>query len=931
MTAFVPPSSHPARNRPAADSVPSGLCALCERLTDSGLAATIFVVPWLLGGARPSAELLMAGLAIATTGAWLIGRCCTAGARWHWLGCEPLLVVGVALVWLQFTPLADQYLTRVSPRLHELTSLHGQIPGLERWTTISVTPSASRMGLVNLASYCLLFIVLAQRVRQIGDARRYLGWAACSASAMAVFGLIQFLSGTDRFFWVIDIPNVPASEVVHGSFVNRNHLAQFLALGAGPLLMFALGTAAPQTERRYAGRSGHARPGEIPQLVRGAAWAGFIVVCLATVLSLSRGGVLALATSVLVVLGVGYRGRLPGGRMLPGVLLLAGAIVLAMFLPWADALESRVLDSVATLDIDRIDQQAGRRRIWETVAKAIADSPIAGTGVGSHRSVYPMYFDHPDERVEYSTAESGFMQLSLETGGAGLLLVCVGLAWIVSRCLTGVALSDSPEKATCLAAALAGIAANVVHSAIETPWFMPGCMVQLIPLVACGAALTTPQDKAGHVRGFGLPRISWAAAVLSLGCAVAPMLQTALKAVHSSEAWNTLAALEPDDNSASTLSAAERKQNLDALLAQAAAHPRLQLRLAKEYLQVFDELQQAGVNPMSLAELRQAAADAEFQSPEEIRSWLDRATGGNSVCLWNARGLLLSALNGSPLEGEAFAVAAELCFLDGSGREVQQRFLAQAALVRPYDPRVMFAAGQFEWQSDNLEQALVHWKQAYQRSRVWENKITSLLINVLPAETFLTVFEPDWTALRDLRNRMVEPRHPEYEIVARRFAEAAVARASTIEDDGYKLLLDAHQVYLDLADEPAALECALAATALQRHSYPARIAAARLLLHAERFSDAVPHLQWCLRRKPADEQVAGMLRFAMERQAGSALPQHSLVMPAGDALPESSDVDQPVKHADFTVESPLEEGGLTDAEALTTDLSESLLRKESGR
>jgi hypothetical protein len=908
------------------------LCALCERLTDSGLAATIFVVPWLLGGVRPAAQLLLAGLALATTCAWLISRCCTAGARWHWLGVEPLLVVGVALVWLQFTPLADQYLTRVSPHLRDVTALHGQTPGLDRWSTISVTPAATREGLANLASYCLLFIVMAQRVRQVGDARRYLGWTACSASAMAVFGLIQFLSGTDRFFWVIDIPHVPASEVVHGSFVNRNHLAQFLALGAGPLLMFALGTGAPQPERRYAGRPGHTRAGETPQLVRGAAWAGFTLVCLATVLSLSRGGVLALATSVLVVLGVGYRGRLPGGRMLPGVLLLGGAFVLAMFLPWADALEHRVLESVATLDIDRIDQQAGRRRIWETVAKAIAVFPIAGTGVGSHRAVYPMYFDHPDERIQYSTAESGFLQLTLETGGAGLLLVCIGLAWIVSRCLSGAALSDSPEKATCLAAALAGIAANAVHSAIETPWFMPGCMVQLIPLVACAAALSTPQDKAGSIRGFSLPRFTWATALVSLGCAVSPLIQTGLQASQESNAWHALTQLEPSEGEPSELPTAERKHSLDALTPQAVSHPRLQLRLAKEYLQVFDELQKDAVNPMSVGELRQAALAAEFRSADEIKDWLDRATGGNSECLWTARKLLTSSLNGSPLEGEAFAVAAELCFLEGEGREVQQRYLTQAALVRPYDPRVMFAAGQLEWQSDNLEQALVHWKQAYQRSRKWEDKITSLLINVLPAETFLTVFEPDWTALRDLRNRMVEPRHPEYEVVARRFAEAAVVRSRTVEEDGHKLLLDAHQVYLDLADEPAALECALAATALQRHSYPARIAAARLLLHAERFNEAVPHLQWCLRRKPADEQVAGMLRFAMERQAGSAEPQHSLVPPAGDESPDLAELDQHVLHADFAVETSLDEGGSADAEALhPTDLSESLLRKESGR
>jgi len=546
--------------------------------------------------------------------------------------------------------------------------------------------------------------------------------------------------------------------------------------------------------------------------------------------------------------------------------------------------------------------------------------------------VYPMYFDHPDERVEYSTAESGFLQLTLETGGAGLLLVCVALAWIVARCLREAAVSTSPERSTCLAAALAGIAANAVHSAVETPWFMPGCMVLLIPLAACAAALSTPQDSASRIRGFVVPKLTWAAALVALCCGVSPLLQTGLSAAQQADCWDALTQLEPPVGESSELSPSDLKQNLDGLGARAISHPRLQLRLAKEYLQVFEELQKSAPNPMSIADLRQATLDAEFASTDEIKVWLERATSGNSECLWTARRLLESAQRGSPLDGEAFCLAAELCFLDGQGADAQRQLLAQAARVRPYDPRVMFAAGQLEWQSDNFDAALVHWQQAYRRSRYWEQKITGLLINFLPAETFLTVFEPDWTALRDLRNRMVEPRHPEYEVVARRFAAAAIERSRAVDEDGDKLLLDAHQVYLDLGDEAAALDCALAAAAMQRHSYSARISSARLLLHAERFGEAVSHLQWCLRRRPADEQVAGMLKFAMERQAEQDASAHASIMPAAGLQPAAAGGGDGLMNADYAVEA-LESGAAsTDAEGLDrADLSESLLRKESGR
>ena len=84
--------------------------------------------------------------------------------------------------------------------------------------------------------YVLLFHVAVQRVRRVEDVERVLRWCALSAAGMATFGIVQLLSSNGKFFWFYQYPFSTTSDVAHGSFSNRNHFANFLALGIGPLI-----------------------------------------------------------------------------------------------------------------------------------------------------------------------------------------------------------------------------------------------------------------------------------------------------------------------------------------------------------------------------------------------------------------------------------------------------------------------------------------------------------------------------------------------------------------------------------------------------------------------------------------------------------------------------------------------------------------------
>ena len=126
-----------------------------------------------------------------------------------------------------------------APRTAELLPLWNHEPGpaaLGAWSYVSFTPSETKGGLVLFLDFIFVFFVVVQRIGSLEDVERLLRWCAVAAVGMALFGIVQLLASNGKFFWVYQHPFAPTSDAAKGSFANRNHFAQFLALGIGPLL-----------------------------------------------------------------------------------------------------------------------------------------------------------------------------------------------------------------------------------------------------------------------------------------------------------------------------------------------------------------------------------------------------------------------------------------------------------------------------------------------------------------------------------------------------------------------------------------------------------------------------------------------------------------------------------------------------------------------
>jgi len=308
---------------------------LLLQIVDVGLAGCIFLVPLMMGGRQALGQLALVTLAVAVAVVWMIRETLREQSCWRHSHTVWLLAAGVALLALQIVPLPAGLLSWLAPKTTELLPLWSgeadPAAAMGTWSCISLTPAATRSALPLFLAYGLLFVVTLQRIRGPEDVERFLRWIALSAVMMAGFGLLQLLAGNGKFFWFYEHPFSDTFDVAKGSFTNRNHFAHFLALGVGPLIWWLQQGLAEKRRRggsfdrstgKLHGSTGELHGGQQASVYRSVALG---VVLFAGLLSLSRGGVVAIfvAAAVVVVedaVGVASTALLAEPMTIPGPL-----------------------------------------------------------------------------------------------------------------------------------------------------------------------------------------------------------------------------------------------------------------------------------------------------------------------------------------------------------------------------------------------------------------------------------------------------------------------------------------------------------------------------------------------------------------------------------------------------------------------------------
>ncbi len=342
---------------------------------------------------------------------------------WGWSALQLLPLPGVLLGWL-------------SPRLHELLPLWSSdaptAAALGRWSTVSLVPAETRSSLVVMLTYGLLFCVAVQYLRTVERVERLLRWVAWSAVVLAIVGLLQYFLGNGRYLWIYEHPYRTTHGVVLGPFANPNHFAHFLALGVGPLVwLLQRSIQAHREARRLAGKW-------LACESAAASWAlwwhvfALGIVLLAGLLTYSRSGVAMMFLAAAVSAGLMYHAGLLGRRMLR-VLAMIFLMIGVTLAAHGYQRDCERLGDYAGGSLEKLIKNGARSKIWRADVRALGDFWMLGSGMGSHREVYPRYFTDP-RSIEFKHVENGYLQVALESGLAGLAVLLGGMLCCFSCC-----------------------------------------------------------------------------------------------------------------------------------------------------------------------------------------------------------------------------------------------------------------------------------------------------------------------------------------------------------------------------------------------------------------------------------------------------------------------------------------------------------------
>lgn len=418
------------------------------------LGTLLFIVvaisPWYWGGNRPLILLALELLAVAILAvAALSDRSVNDAAvvrKTAWL---LLALPGVYLIPL---PL-DIFAALPGRELYGLVLQELDSPA--EWRALSVYAHATE------SAWLACLVPVAVFLGVLRAPARYLRILAMTmvltAAAQATLGLIQYGDGPESWFRFGN-PNYTNSAV--GTFANRNHLADLLAL-ALPIVT-ALWVAA-WWERRVSLR-GRRDAGSGAHYARMAWWAfALLLLLLALLFTGSRGGIIAglfglVTTMIILARRVGRDGMVGA---VTGIAVAAVAIAAVIGL---SPILNRFSPTDALTDI--------RWTVFGSVIQAIGEFFPLGSGPGTFADVYPR-FQPVALNYFVNHAHNDYLEWVVEMG----VLAVVAILWLVGlyfyRWLRLWRTADGNEIVLLQMGAGIGALVMALHSTVEFNFHIP--------------------------------------------------------------------------------------------------------------------------------------------------------------------------------------------------------------------------------------------------------------------------------------------------------------------------------------------------------------------------------------------------------------------------------------------------------------------------
>lgn len=327
-------------------------------------------------------------------------------------------------------------------------------------------PFLTRTELLKLASYFLIFFLVAQAYRTRRDFSRLAWFVVAFCFLISLLAIIQHFTSGGEIYWLSEYK---MQGEPFGPYVNRNHFAGFveLTLPIGLALMAFRGV-----------------PRELYPLTTLLT----IVPIGALVLSGSRGGIIGFGfeVGILIVL-VQNRRAWQRGRVIAGAVV---ALVALAFVAWVGA--SRAIERFSGLKSPEVTLSR-RASMSRGAAHIFFDYPMMGSGLGTLVDVYPRYETAYDGKL-VDHVHNDYMELLAETGLLGGVCALAFL-WLMYRSARkSFAAEQSRFSRGLHAGAIVAVSGLLLHSSVDFNLHIPANAL-LFLLQACIA--TSPPLNSG--------------------------------------------------------------------------------------------------------------------------------------------------------------------------------------------------------------------------------------------------------------------------------------------------------------------------------------------------------------------------------------------------------------------------------------------------
>ena len=301
---------------------------------------------------------------------------------------------------------------------------------------------ASIMEFTKLFTLASIFYLTVNFIKTKEDIRKILNSILVVITAIALFGILQYMGAIDRSWWARE-------NFLSATYVNHNHFAGLLELGIPLSIGLFL------SERILGKKSLYLY--------------STLVLCTAFLLSMSRGGWLSLLISMLfMIMCIAISGKFQLTKK-TGIAILFLMIAVGVFaLKAAD--ENLLLNRVSSY---RHLDFSGRLDIWKGSLGLIKDNWLLGTGPGTFIYNFPKYrLAGMNMLVNY--AHNDYLHVLSEMGVFALAIMTFIIFTIVKKAIKTYRVAKSSFKMWISLALATGILSIAIHGIGDFNFYIPG-------------------------------------------------------------------------------------------------------------------------------------------------------------------------------------------------------------------------------------------------------------------------------------------------------------------------------------------------------------------------------------------------------------------------------------------------------------------------